>query len=115
VYGFRERFAALNGSPMCESFIWGGYLAKHNKTLRADEAKVSNLLARKSKRNSPVFEEDDVMLLLRVAVEREGGQTAFAKRHGVDRSRVNRVLSGNVPVTRSIARALGLRRVYVAD
>ena len=74
-----ERFAALNGSPMCESFIWRGYLAKHNESLRADEAKVSNLLASKSKRNSPVFEEDDVMLLLRVAVEREGGQTRFCE------------------------------------
>jgi DNA-binding transcriptional regulator YdaS (Cro superfamily) len=53
--------------------------------------------------------------MLRVAVEREGGQSAFAKRHRVHRTSVNRVLNGKLPVSGSIAKALGLRKVYVAE
>ena len=34
-------------------------------------------------RQAVIFDEDDVIRLLRVAVEREGSQTAFAKRHGI--------------------------------
>jgi DNA-binding phage protein len=62
-----------------------------------------------------VFEEDNLVRLLRAAVEREGGQTAFAKRHKVDRSRVNRILSRQLRASEAIAKALGLRRVYTAD
>jgi DNA-binding phage protein len=62
-----------------------------------------------------VFEEDDLVRLLRAAVQREGGQTAFAKRHNVDRSRVNRILSGQLRASEAIAKALGLRRAYIAD
>jgi hypothetical protein len=69
-------------------------------------------------KNSPdrrkVFGEDDVVRLLRAAIEREGGQTAFAKRHGLDRSGVNMILHGKKRVNDSVAAALGLRRVYVA-
>ena len=35
-----------------------------------------------------VFDEHDVARLLRAAVEREGGQSAFAKHHGVDRASI---------------------------
>jgi DNA-binding phage protein len=62
-----------------------------------------------------VFEEDDLVGLLRAAVEREGGQTAFAKRYKVDRSRVNRILSRQLRSSEAITKALGLRRVYIAD
>jgi len=62
-----------------------------------------------------VFEEDDLVGLLRAAVEREGGQTAFAKRYQVDRSRVNRILSCQLRSSEAIAKALGLRRAYIAD
>ena len=62
-----------------------------------------------------VFEEDDLACLLRAAVEREGGQTAFAKRYKVDRTRVNRILSRQLRASEAIAKALGLRRVYIAD
>jgi len=34
---------------------------------------------------APVFSDDEVLLLLRAAIEREGGQAAFAKRCGLDR------------------------------
>ena len=63
--------------------------------------------------------EDQTMIyivrLLKAAVEREGGQTAFAKRHRVHRSSVNRVLKGKLPASGRIAKALGLRKVYVAE
>ena len=39
-----------------------------------------------------VLGDDDVVRLLRVAIEREGGQVAFAKRQGVNRTYLNMVL-----------------------
>ena len=62
-----------------------------------------------------VFDEGDLIRLLRAAVEREGGQTAFAKRYRVDRTRVNRILSRQLRASEAIAKALGLRRAYIAD
>jgi plasmid maintenance system antidote protein VapI len=53
--------------------------------------------------------------LLRAAVEREGSQTAFAKRHGVNRVLVNMILNGKTPVSGGIAKVLGLRKMYVAE
>jgi hypothetical protein len=64
---------------------------------------------------APVFSDDEVLLLLRAAIEREGGQVAFAKRYGVDRVYLNMVLSGRRPVGSAIAKALGLRKAYVAE
>ena len=62
-----------------------------------------------------VFDEHDVARLLRATVEREGGQSAFAKHHGVNRAYLNMVLNGKRPVSDSIAGALGLHKVYVAQ
>jgi hypothetical protein len=62
-----------------------------------------------------VFDENDVGRLLRSAVEREGGQTAFAKHHGVDRAYLNMILNSKRPVSDSVAEAVGLRKVYVAQ
>jgi hypothetical protein len=61
-----------------------------------------------------VFDQDDCVRLLKVAVEREGSQTAFAKRHGVDRAFVNMVLNGKRSAGDALAKALGLRKVYIA-
>lgn len=66
-------------------------------------------------RNALVFDEDDVVHLLRAAVEREGSQIAFADRYGVDRAYISTVLNGRRRVSGSLARALGLRRVYVVE
>ena len=65
-------------------------------------------------RQAAIFDEDDVIRLLPTAVEREGSQTAFAKRHGIERTRINAILSGKRPVTESVLSALGLRRTYTA-
>ena len=61
-----------------------------------------------------IFDDNDVIRLLRAAVEREGSQTAFARRHGIERTTINAILSGKRPVTESVANALGLRRTYTA-
>ena len=37
-------------------------------------------------RQAVIFDDNDVIRLLRAAVEREGSQTAFAKRHGIERN-----------------------------
>ncbi len=62
-----------------------------------------------------VFDEHDIARLLRAAVEREGGQSAFAKHHGVDRAYLNMILNGKRPVGDSIAGVIGLRKVYIAQ
>jgi DNA-binding phage protein len=79
------------------------------------EVKQKSILACQTGRLAVVFEENDLIRLLRAAVERKGGQAAFAKRYKVDRSRVNRILSRQLRASEAIAKALGLRRAYIAD
>jgi hypothetical protein len=62
-----------------------------------------------------VLNDDDVVHLLKAAVEREGGQTAFANHHGFDRVMLNMILNGKRPVSGPLVKALGLRKVYVAE
>ena len=64
---------------------------------------------------APVFSDHEVLLLLRAAIKREGSQAAFAKRCAVDRVYLSMVLSGRRPVGSTIAKALGLRKAYVAE
>ena len=59
-----------------------------------------------------IFDEDDVIRLLKAAVECEGSQAAFARRHGIERTHINAILSGRRSVTVSVTNALGLRRTY---
>jgi len=59
-----------------------------------------------------ILDEDDVIRLLRVAIERDGSQSAWARRCSIERASVNAMLSGRIPVSRTVADALGLRRVY---
>ncbi len=59
-----------------------------------------------------VFNDDEVISLLRAAVEREGNQGAFAGRHGLERTSVNQILNRKKPVSGAVVKALGLRKVY---
>jgi len=61
-----------------------------------------------------VFDKDDVIRLLAAAVQSEGGQTAFAKHHGINRVYLNMIFNRKRPVSDSIAGAVGLRKVYIA-
>jgi hypothetical protein len=62
-----------------------------------------------------VFERDDVVRLLRLEVERAGGQAAWAKETGNSRAVVNKVLHGQRPPTKKIIDALNLRVVFVHE
>ena len=86
--------------------LWGRAMAKHDK---------SGVLIANLGRRALVFDEDDVVRMLRAAVEREGGQSVFAKHHGLNRALLNRILNGKRPVSGSVAKALGLRKMYVAE
>jgi hypothetical protein len=66
-------------------------------------------------RNAHVFEDDDVVHLMKNAVERTGSQRLFAKRYGLDRANLNAVLHGKRRAIGSAAKILGLRKVYVAE
>jgi hypothetical protein len=61
-----------------------------------------------------IFEEEDVAQLLRAAVEKDGSQAAWARRHNIERANVNAMLCGKKRVSRTVANALGLRRTYTA-
>ena len=61
------------------------------------------------------FDGADVIELLREAVVREGGISAFAKRAGLHRADINNTLKGRLPVSRTLVKVLGLRKVYTAE
>jgi DNA-binding phage protein len=62
-----------------------------------------------------ILDDKDVRVLLRAAIEREGSISAFARRHGLERSQLNNMLNERRPVSRPVLKALGLRKVYVAE
>lgn len=61
-----------------------------------------------------VLREEDVIRLLRVAIEEDGSQAAWARRRRIERANVNAMLSGRIPISKTVANALGLRRTYTA-
>ena len=61
-----------------------------------------------------VLELADVIVMLRSDVRRVGGQVAWAKRTGVDRAIVSKVLNGRRPPNKAIINALELRMVIVS-
>ena len=101
---WQGNYAALNCSSIYENFVSRCSMA------RRDRSSASNL-----GRRAVVFEEQEVVRLVRLAVEREGGQSAFAKRHGVDRVFINMILNGKRHVSDSEGKALGLRKLLVAE
>jgi hypothetical protein len=58
------------------------------------------------------LEHEDVMRLLRSEIERAGGQSAWAKMVGVNRTNLNKHLHGKYPLNRKIIEALKLRVVF---
>jgi DNA-binding phage protein len=61
------------------------------------------------------LEHEDVMRLLRSEVERAGGQAQWAKRVGVNREALNKMLALARPLTKRVIKALKLRIVYAPD
>jgi DNA-binding phage protein len=74
-------------------------------------------LARETKLGSQVlaFNDHEVVQLLRAAIAREKNQTAYARRHGLERTGLNMILRGKRPVSDAVMKALGLRKVYVPE
>ena len=62
-----------------------------------------------------IFELEDVIPLLRSKVKRGGGQVAWSKKTGINRSTLYRVLTGRRLPNKKIIRALKLRTVFVSD
>ena len=58
------------------------------------------------------FDHDEVVQLLKAAVEREGSQVAYAKRHRLDRAYLNQIMNGKKHASDAFLKALGLRNVY---
>ena len=63
-------------------------------------------------RSGVIFEEEDVIRLLRVEIDKDGSQSAWARRRGLERACVNAMLARRIPVSKSVANALGLRRTF---
>jgi plasmid maintenance system antidote protein VapI len=56
--------------------------------------------------------EKDVVDLLQREIIKAGGQSAWARKTGIHRPVVNRIVRGKRPVTKQIVEALGLEIVY---
>jgi hypothetical protein len=65
--------------------------------------------------NMRTLDNSDVVRLLRSEVKRAGGQSSWARREHIDRTMLNRVLSGKRPPTEKIIKVLKLCNVYVLD
>ena len=95
-------------------FMFSDFESKHAGPT-ADSKRRAIDLSSGLGRNAHVLDEDDVVHLLRAAVEREGSQIAFADRYGVDRAYVSTVLNGRRRVSGSLVKALGLRKAYIVE
>ena len=61
------------------------------------------------------FDDDDVVRLLKAAIEHEGNQAAYARRYGIERTGLNMILTGKRPVNDTVIKTLGLRKIYVPE
>jgi hypothetical protein len=62
-----------------------------------------------------VLNDDDVADLVRATIKREGSQAALAKRYGTNRTHLSAFLNGRRGISASLAKAFGLRRVWVVE
>jgi hypothetical protein len=80
---------------------------------KSDDKRRALALSSGLGRTALVFDDNDVVDLLRIAVEREGGQSAFARHHGINRAQLNTILTGRRAVGTAFAELVGLRKAYV--
>jgi DNA-binding phage protein len=67
---------------------------------------------RKHPRAKRLLDEKDVLQLLNEVIDRAGGQSAWARRTGVNRVNLNKVLNGKRPLTSTIIKALKLKKMF---
>ena len=60
-------------------------------------------------------EERDIILLLRSEVEKAGSQFDWARRKGINRTMLNKVINRRKPIPPSIRNALKLRTFYLRE
>jgi hypothetical protein len=77
---------------------------------KADDERRAFALSSGLGRNALVFSNDDLVHLLRAAIEREGSQIAFAKHYGVNRTYLNMILSGKNLLATQLQRLLGFTK-----
>jgi hypothetical protein len=65
--------------------------------------------------HSLIFDDNEVIQLLRAAIEREGNQGAFARHYGINRSNLNMILNGKRRASGIVLKALKLRKVYAPE
>ena len=90
-------------------------MARQALAMKRDRREASILPHPNLGRQATVFDDADVVALLRAAIQHEGSQFAFARNYGVNRSYLNMVLNGKKSPGSSVTKALGLRIVFVAD
>jgi hypothetical protein len=61
------------------------------------------------------IERNEIIRLLRLEVKKAGSQAAWARKAGVERSMVNKVLFGRKPPSKKIILALKLRIIVVSS
>jgi DNA-binding phage protein len=62
-----------------------------------------------------ILDVEEVIQLLRAAVEQEGNRHAFARKTGISRSFINMILSGKRPPPDSVLKVLKLHRVFTPE
>jgi hypothetical protein len=96
-------------------FDWTAAIGQTTKksSQLGDETNLAELLP-EPVTSGRILDDDEVRALLRAAVEREGNQVAFARRHGLDRAHLNMILSGKRGLSDKVIALLSLRKVYTA-
>jgi len=56
-----------------------------------------------------ILDDKDIILLLKAAIKQEGSTSAFAKRHGLERSQLTNMLNGKRPLSAPLIEAMGPR------
>jgi hypothetical protein len=91
-------------------------MAKAPKTPITLKGQIAALLAKGDLgKPSLIFDDNDILSLLRAAIEQEGNISAFARRHGIERSQIANMLNGRRSVSIPLIKAMGLRKVYAVD
>jgi DNA-binding phage protein len=99
--------------PKLNKHLRGKYPQLNRKIIKALELRVVYVpVAIKS---GQFLERVDVMRLLRSEIERAGGQVLWAKREGINRPDLSKMLGWIRPFNKSVINALKLRIVYTAD
>ena len=92
-----------------------GLVGRHRPALARRKTLLRPSLPANLGSHSLIFTDDEVVQLLKAAVEREGNQGAFARRHSLERTTLNQILNQRKGITSAVLKAIGLRKVYAPE